>query len=259
MLHLVVVEPDPLHGKVLAFVLQEAGHQVRLVTSAAAAFPSVLGQETDAVLVQTELPDLDGFVLCRELRARRYYQPLLILSPRTATADKLRAFEWGADDYLTVPYDPLELLARVQTIVRRARQRDQQALGTLVKVGEAELSIGELTWRAPQRPPAVLTPTEMRLLECLMRNANITIGRETLIERTWGYDFLGDSNRVDVYIRRLRKKIEVDPTTPRYLHTVRGLGYCFRPPAWASLSDLPVDLPVDLPARATADGTAQSA
>jgi two-component system, OmpR family, response regulator RegX3 len=255
MLHLVVVEPDTLSGKVLRFVLSDAGHQVRLVTTAADAFPAILGQETDAVLLQTELADLDGFLLCRELRARRYYHPILFVSPRTATADKLRAFDLGADDYLTMPYDPLELLARVQTVVRRSRQRDQQSLGTLVKVGDAELSIGELTWRAPNRPPALLTPTEMRMLECLMRNANITIGRETLIERTWGYDFLGDSNRVDVYIRRIRKKIEADPTEPQYLHTVRGLGYCFRPPAWGAIMDL---APANLNTLA-AVGQAQSA
>ncbi|MGA7672237.1 MAG: helix-turn-helix domain-containing protein, partial [Nitrolancea sp.] len=84
--------------------------------------------------------------------------------------------------------------------------------------------------RIPGREVISLTPTEMRILECLMRNSNITISRETLIERTWGFDFFGDSNRVDVYIRRLRSKIESDQSRPEYLHTVRRVGYVFRPP-----------------------------
>jgi two-component system, OmpR family, response regulator RegX3 len=84
----------------------------------------------------------------------------------------------------------------------------------------------------------VLTPTELRMLECLMRNQGITIGRETLIDRTWGYDFFGDTNRVDVYIRRVRKKVERDPERPEYIHTVRGLGYVFRPPAMAGIVPL---------------------
>ncbi len=239
-MRIVVVEPDAMGGKFLRFVLNEAGHDVTLTTRAEEAFAAVLGRETDTVLLHTDLPgSLDGYGLCKELRGRRYNGPLLFVSPRSATADKLKAFELGADDYLVAPYDPLELVARVQTVARRVRQRDYQALGTVLKVGDAELAIGELTWRAPEQPAVLLTPTEMRLLECLMRNANITISRDTLIERTWGYDFLGDSNRVDVYIRRIRRKIEADPAQPEYLHTVRGLGYCFRPPAWAAVHDLP--------------------
>jgi DNA-binding response OmpR family regulator len=113
-------------------------------------------------------------------------------------------------------------------VLRRANQADQQPLGSVLRVDDAELSLGELTYRSAVTPPVILTPTEMRLLEVLMRNSWIVIGRETLIERVWGYDFVGDTNRVDVYIRRVRRKIEPDPQQPRYLHTVRGIGYVFR-------------------------------
>lgn len=239
-MRIVVVDPDQMSGKLLNFVLTDAGHEVALAKNATEALGEIVGRETDAVLIEADLPGpgLDGHDLCKELRARRYNGPLLFVTQRRETRDKLRAFDYGADDYIVEPFDALELVARVHSVARRFRNADYQALGTVLKAGDAELSIGELTFRIEGREPAVLTPTEMRMLECLMRNNNITISRETLIERTWGYDFLGDSNRVDVYIRRIRKKVELDPAQPEYLHTVRGLGYVFRPPAWGRILDL---------------------
>lgn len=238
-LRIVVVDPDEMSGKLLRFVLNDAGHEVVLTSHAAQACSEIIGRETDAVLIEADLPGKDGYELCKELRGRRYNGPILFVTARRETRDKLRAFDSGADDYLVEPYDPLELVARVHSVSRRFKQVDFQALGTVIKVGDAELSIGELTFRIEGRTPMVLTPTEMRMLECLMRNSNITISRDTLIERTWGYDFFGDSNRVDVYIRRIRRKVEVDAAKPNYLHTVRGLGYVFRPPTMASILDMP--------------------
>jgi DNA-binding response OmpR family regulator len=232
-MRVVVVEPERMAGKVLEFVLADAGHEVVVVASAEAAIGAIVGRETDAVLTATDLPrpGPDGFALCKELRGRRYTGPLLFVSPHSAVEDKVRAFAVGADDYLVAPCDPRELLARVEAMARRFRAADRQGLGTILRAGDAELSLGELTFRRDGCAPALLTPVEMRLLECLMRNQGITIGRETLIERVWGFDFLGDSNRVDVYIRRVRKKVEVDAERPAYIHTMRGLGYVFRPPA----------------------------
>lgn len=239
-MRIVVVDPDRMTSKLLHFVLTDAGHEVAVAKNANEGLNEVVGRETDAVILEADLPGpgLDGYELCKELRARRYNGPILFVTQRRETADKLRAFDYGADDYILEPFDALELVARVHSVARRFRNADYQALGTVLKAGEAELSIGELTFRLDGRLPVVLTPTEMRMLECLMRNSNITISRETLIERTWGYDFIGDSNRVDVYIRRIRKKVEADPALPEYLHTVRGLGYVFRPPTWGRLIDL---------------------
>lgn len=239
-MRIVVVDPDRMTSKLLHFVLTDAGHDVVLAKNAADGLEQVVGRETDAVLIEVDLPGpgLDGYELCKELRARRYNGPLIFVTQRRETRDKLQAFDFGADDYIIEPFDALELVARVHSVARRFRNADYQALGTVLKAGDAELSIGELTFRVEGRQPTVLTPTEMRMLECLMRNSNITISRDTLIERTWGYDFIGDSNRVDVYIRRIRKKVELDPAQPEYLHTVRGLGYVFRPPAWGRILDL---------------------
>lgn len=229
-MRIVVVDPHAVTGKLIQIVLADAGHEVVLAPTAADAFKQVLERETDVVLLDVELPGMDGYDLCKELRARRYNGPLIFVTERHETRDQLRAFDFGADDYIVEPFHPLVLVARVQSVARRCRQADYQALGTVLKVGDAELSIGQLTYRAEGREPVLLTPTEMRMLECLMRNSHITISRDTLIERTWGYDFGGDSNRVDVYIRRLRKKIERDVKNPEYVHTVRGIGYVFRPP-----------------------------
>ncbi|HEX5163804.1 MAG TPA: response regulator transcription factor [Thermomicrobiales bacterium] len=225
---IVIVDDDPVGSRILRYILAEEGYDAITVTRGSQVFEHVIGQDTSLVLLDINLPDVDGFALCRELRARRYNGPLMFLTSRSSITDRLEGFRLGADDYVTKPYDHLELVARIQAIIRRSNRADAQALGTVVHVEDAVLSLGELTYASKVVPPTILTPTEMRILECLMRNSRIVISRETLIERVWGFDFYGDTNRVDVYIRRVRRKIEVDPTMPEYLHTVRGIGYVFR-------------------------------
>jgi len=225
---IVIVEDDVVAAKVLRYILEDEGYETVAVPRASQALGEVLGQETHLVVLDVELPDLSGFALCQELRARRYHGPLIVLSGRGQLADKLEGFRRGADDYLVKPYEPLELVARVQSVLRRCHSADRDALGAIVRVADAELSVGELTFRSAVVAPTLLTPTELRMLELLMRNSQIVISRETIIERVWGYDFAGDDNRIDVYMRRLRRKIERDPARPAYLHTVRGLGYVFR-------------------------------
>jgi two-component system response regulator RegX3 len=225
---IVIVDDDSVGSKVIRFLLEDEGYEATSVARGSQVFEHVIGHETDLVILDINLPDIDGFNLCKELRARRYNGPIMFLTSRSGIADRLEGFRLGADDYLVKPFEPLELVARVHSVIRRSKRADTQALGTVVHVEDAELSLGELTYSSSVIPATILTPTEMRILECLMRNSRIIISRETLIERVWGFDFLGDTNRVDVYIRRVRHKIEVDPTNPRYLHTVRGIGYVFR-------------------------------
>lgn len=236
---IVVVDPDPVMKQVLRFVLNNAGYDVELVSSGQEAVGAATGRETDAILLEVDLPGTNGFETCKELRARRYNGPILFVTERSSTADKARAFAYGADDYIVEPFHMLELVARVDSSIRRFRQSHYQSLGNVLKVGNAELTTGELKFQIRGQDPVILTPTEMRLLQCLMRNSQIMISRETLIEQTWGYDFVGDTNRVDVYIRRLRKKIERDVKAPEYIHTVRGIGYVFRAPAESDEFDTP--------------------
>jgi two-component system, OmpR family, response regulator RegX3 len=224
----VIVHPDPMRAKLLRFVLCEAGHEVVLAETSQEGLTAAVGQETGAVLLELDLPDGDGCGLCTELRGCRYRGPIMVITKRYATADRLQAFAAGADDVIVDPFDPAELVARVEAMSRRYQRTDYQALGTILKAGDAELVISELTFRVVGRESVLLTPTELRLLECLMRNQGIVMRRETLTERTWGYDAFEESNRLEVYIRRLRKKIEWNPEQPEYIHTMRGIGYVFR-------------------------------
>ena len=225
---IVLVDDDPVAVKVMRFVLEDAGYQTVALARARQVLDEIAETQPDLIILDANLPDMDGFALCRELRARRYTSPLIFLTARQSIESRLEGFRIGADDYLTKPYEPLELVARVNGIIRRFNHAHKQSLGSLLRVDDAELSISELTYHSSVIPPTLLTPTEMRFLECLMRNRGIVISRDTLIERVWESDFIGDTNRVDVYIRRVRRKIEKNPAAPEYLHTVRGIGYVFR-------------------------------
>ena len=227
-MRVIVVKSDRVQSKLIRVALSAAGHDMVLAPTAAEARAVISSLPADVVLLDVDLPDGDGCELCQDLRERHFAGPVLFVSRRPDTKDKLRAFEYGADDYLVEPFDPRELVARIEVVARRCRHHDAQTAQSRLKVGDAELLISDLSYQSTGQPGVLLTPTEMRLLECLMRNVNQTVSRETLIERTWGYDFLGDSNRVEVYVARLRKKIEPNPSEPRYLHTIRGLGYMFR-------------------------------
>jgi two-component system, OmpR family, response regulator RegX3 len=230
---IVVVDDDPVMAKVMRVILDDDGFETVTVARAASAIAEVTNHLTHLVILDVNLPDMNGFALFKELRARRYLGPVIFLTGCHQLGDKLEGFALGADDYVVKPYEPLELIARVQCVLRRVYASDQQSLGTILRVDDAVLTINDLTYSSDVASDALLTPTEMRMLECLMRNSGIVISRETLIERIWGYEFDGDTNRVDVYIRRVRRKIEANPTQPRYLHTVRGIGYVFRPDALA--------------------------
>lgn len=240
-MRIVIVDADPAAGNYLRLVLTDAGHEAIIARTAVTAFASIIDVKTDAVFLETDLPDLDGFDLCKELRGHGYNQPLMFIAHNIDTRNKVKALNFGADDYLVKPFDPQELLARLDTIARRYRHSNYGGLKTVLKFKQAELSVGELTFQLEGGEPELLTPTEMRVLECLMRNAQTTITRRTLIERTWGYTFEGDTNRVDQYIRRLRKKIETNPERPEYIHTVRGIGYVFRAPASTSPAEIMLD------------------
>jgi DNA-binding response OmpR family regulator len=226
--HILMVEDDPFMSKMIVFLLNDAGYETTTLGDPRAVGPFLKENAVDLILLDVMLPYMDGFTLCTQLRREHPDIPVIFLSARGMVNDKVDGFGHGADDYIAKPFEPTELLARIQAVLRRYRRAERNLFGMVIKVGDTALDLGELQFSAPQRRPVLLTPTEMKILECLMRNANAVISRETLIERTWGYDYEGGSNRVDVYIRRLRKKIEKDPDDPLFIHTVRGLGYVFR-------------------------------
>jgi two-component system response regulator RegX3 len=225
-----VFDPNVLDARLLRFVLSESGHHVHVAHDVGMLLSEVPDTETHAVLLETELPGMPGWEVCKELRGRGYAGPLIFVTRQADLAVKVRAFACGADDYILKPFHVEELVARVDSVARRCFQADRIAAGDVVKVGDAELQVREMKFAADGSPWVSLTPTETRLLECLMRNSGMTVTRDTLIERTWPNDDVADSNRIDVYIGRLRKKIERDPERPEYVRTLRGVGYRFRPP-----------------------------
>lgn len=244
---ILLVDDDVATLRVMRAVLEQASYRVDTARSGVEAVVQLRDHDTALIVLESRLPDIDGLALVDELRARRYAGPLMFVSGAASVALVVAAFQRGADDFLAKPFEPREFLARVAALMRQRYDSRQQALDTTLRVGDAQLDLRALTYRSAAVPPTLLTPTEVRLLECLMRNAEIVIGRETLIERIWGYDFPNDRNRVDVYVRRVRAKIEPNPVRPAYLHTVRGLGYVFRPLADAIDTPSPRDAMTDNP------------
>ena len=224
---ILIVDDDPLHTKVLSFLLQDHGYAVAVVEDPRGVPEALRRVPADLILTEVTLPYQDGFSLCAALKRQHADTPVVILSGRRETQDLVKGFAQGADDYIGRPYEPAELLARVQAVLRRYRRAERHLYGVLVKVGGTSLDMGRLTFTTPAGQTVLVTPTEMRILECLMRNAHAVIRREQLIEQTWGYDSESADNRVDVYIRRLRQKIEAHPKDRNLIRTIRGVGYVY--------------------------------
>jgi DNA-binding response OmpR family regulator len=176
---------------------------------------------SDVVLIDIMLPDIDGFEVCRAIR-RNSDVPIIMVTARDDTHDVVAGLEAGADDYLTKPFAPKELSARIRALLRRARATDPTS--PHMRFGDLEIIPDEGVVRRGGSD-VHLTRTEFRLLIELATSPGRVFSREVLLERVWGYGYFGDGRLVDVHVRRLRTKIEADPANPRHVATVRGLGY----------------------------------
>ncbi len=216
-----IVEDDEHARASLRLALEQDGNDVAEAASAEEGLPAFQRRPSDVVLVDIMLPGADGFDLCRELR-RLSDVPILVLTARSDSHDVVAALEAGADDYVIKPAVPKELSARIRALLRRAK-RATTAPGA---ISLGELEIEPESARVRRRGEVVsLTRTEFRLLCELAENPGRVLSRETLLERVWGYDYFGDGRLVDVHVRRLRRKVEDDPSNPQLVLTVRGLGY----------------------------------
>lgn len=219
---ILVVEDDERIRASVALALEDEGYQVVETATGEEALVSFAQRAADLALVDLMLPGMDGFECCRALR-RVSMVPIIIVTARSDTHDVVAGLEAGADDYVTKPFVAKELSARIRALLRRARGAGQPSTPVLV-TGDLELdpSAG-MVRRGGQE--VHLTRTEFLLLCELAASPGRVLSREQLLERVWGYDYFGDSRLVDVHIRRLRTKVEADPTNPRRVLTVRGLGY----------------------------------
>lgn len=218
-----VVEDDPTVRETVTLLLERAGFEVCAVGDGQESLDLLDRRRFDLVVLDVMLPGRDGFEVCRAVR--RWSQvPIVMLTARTDTVDVVTGLELGADDYLTKPFQSAELLARVRAALRRPAAANGGA--TPLKAGDLEVDPAGFTARLGGRSLA-LTTTELRLLVELMEASGRVLSREVLLERVWGYDYLGDSRLVDMAVKRLRDKLGDDPRRPRYVATVRGAGYRF--------------------------------
>ncbi len=215
------VEDDDSIRTVVKLALEDEGWGVLEAGSGEDALEIFRAEGADCVLIDIMLPGINGFEVCRAIR-RTTDVPIIMVTARSDTHDVVAGLEAGADDYLTKPFEPKELSARIRALLRRARSQNND---------NASMSFGELEV-APDEgvvllrgEPVHLTKTEFKLLVELASGPGKVFSRETLLEKVWGYDYFGDGRLVDVHVRRLRTKIEPDPADPRYVVTVRGLGY----------------------------------
>ncbi len=205
-----------------SLLLERAGYGVTCAVDGREALDVFSRQRLDLILLDVMLPELDGFEVCRQIR-RTSRVPIVMLTARTDTTDVVVGLELGADDYLTKPFEGPELTARVRAVLRRATGEPDSPM-----IRVRGLEIDAAGFRASQfGEPLDLTATEFRLLLQLARNAGQVLTRDGLLERVWGYDYLGDSRLVDMAVKRLRDKLGDDPRDPRHITTIRGVGYRF--------------------------------
>jgi DNA-binding response OmpR family regulator len=222
---ILIVDDDPMSRKMLGFLLEGEGFEVVMAESIRAA-RSVLAQTTPLlILLDVGLPDGDGFSFCQWLVKEEPQVPVIMLTSYSSHTDRLNGFKYGADDYIVKPYDHSELVARVKAVLRRTSRVQSHLVQDNLRVGDLELSVNELKVKREGARDIELTPTEMKILSCLMVNAGMVLDRATIAENALGMDYGGSSNIVDVYVRRLRKKLESDPNRPQYIETVVGSGY----------------------------------
>ncbi|MFD3946972.1 response regulator transcription factor [Streptomyces sp. NPDC058579] len=223
---ILVAEDDSKQSRLIRVYLEREGHAVQVVADGRAALEKARSSRPDLIVLDVMLPYVDGLDVCRILRAEASDVPILLLTARSTEEDMLLGLDLGADDYLTKPYSPRELTARVRALLRRSGRGAGAAGDVLLRVGEVELDTARFEVRVAGRPVA-LTSKEFSILETLAREPGRVFTRAQIIERVFGFDRDVLERTVDVHMRNLRLKVEAEPTRPRYLETVYGRGYRF--------------------------------
>jgi two-component system, OmpR family, response regulator RegX3 len=224
MSKVLVVEDEESFSDALSYMLRREGYEVEVATTGPDALTAFDRSGADLVLLDLMLPGLSGTEVCRTLRAKSTV-PIIMVTARDTEVDKVVGLELGADDYVTKPFSSRELVARIRAVLRRGGEFEELLVST-VEAGPVRMDV-ERHVVSVDGEPVALPLKEFDLLELLLRNAGRVLTRGQLIDRVWGADYVGDTKTLDVHVKRLRSKIEPDPANPRYLVTVRGLGYKF--------------------------------
>lgn len=224
MTRVLVVEDEINLREPLVYLLQKEGYDVIEAEDGNAAIELFQSHNPDLLLLDLMLPGLSGNEVCRQIRSTSEV-PIIMLTAKDAEIDKVVGLELGADDYVTKPYSTRELLARMKAVLRRGREIVQSESGML-KAGPVVMDI-ERHIVTVDGEPVQMPLKEFELLELLMENVNRVLTRGQIIDRVWGSNYFGDTKTLDVHVKRIRSKIEEDPSRPKLLQTVRGLGYKF--------------------------------
>lgn len=229
MTTILIVEDEESLAEPLAFLLRKEGFETIIAGDGQTALREFAKNDVDIVLLDLMLPGMSGTEVCKALRASSNV-PVIMVTARDSEIDKVVGLELGADDYVTKPYSSRELIARIRAVLRRqhiAEYGTEEDDDSLV-AGPVRMNVESHTVSVAGRPVA-MPLKEFDLLEYLLRNAGRVLTRGQLIERIWGADYVGDTKTLDVHVKRLRSKIEEEPSHPKHLVTVRGLGYKFEP------------------------------
>jgi two-component system response regulator RegX3 len=224
MTRILIVEDEPALSEPLAFLLEREGYETTIAADGLTAVAEFDKNGSDLVLLDLMLPGLPGTEVCREIRSRSSV-PIIMLTAKDSEIDIVVGLELGADDYVTKPYSSRELLARIRAILRRRTEEDDLREAVL-EAGTVRMDIERHTVAVSGRDTP-MPLKEFELLEVLLRNAGRVLTRGQLIDRVWGADYYGDTKTLDVHIKRIRSRIEENPSEPTMLVTVRGLGYRF--------------------------------
>jgi two-component system alkaline phosphatase synthesis response regulator PhoP len=226
---LLVVEDELNLANVISDNLEVEGFEVEIVSDGSSALERIRADAPALVLLDVMLPGLDGFSICERLRAEDNQVPILFLTAKSEKDDRVRGLEAGADDFLTKPFDLRELILRVRAILKRTRWFEDASSSTSELVlGAAKVDFKSFTVRTPDREVR-LSSKEIMILRFLVERTGDVVSRAEILDRVWGYDAFPTTRTIDNFVVRLRRVLEPDPRNPRFIHTVRGIGYRLTP------------------------------
>ena len=224
-MYILVVDDDQFANALVQFVLSKEGFDVETLDNPRGAMQMIQKREPDLLILDVSMPYIDGFAFSSKLQAEGYDTPLIFMTAKDSIEDKLQGFNIGADDYICKPFNHQELVARVQAVMRRIKRNGRPG-NQSIRGGQFELFPADLKIVMAGRSAIILTPKETQVLRMLMAYPGQVVKREQLLSEVWN-DNESNSNIVDVYIRRLRTKLEADAEKPRHIISVRGVGYKF--------------------------------
>ncbi len=222
---ILVVEDEITIRRFIVINLERNGYRVLEASTGEEALEIIWSERPDLVILDLMLPGIDGFEVCRRLRKNFADMAVIMLTARGQDTDKVLGLELGADDYVVKPFNPSELVARVRALLRRIRKR--RLNDNILYTGPFQLDLNSQSL-FKSGIEIDLTPREFNLIKIFMKNQNKAISRDDILNKAWGRDFMGDPKTVDVHVRRLREKLEDDPSNPKFLETVWGYGYRWR-------------------------------